>query len=359
MWHMYAHFKMSYSVKLRQFIHFETARLLLAGVGFICSMVACLAVFANDAFYFLHFGLTPSFVLFLVGLVLGGLSGLWGLGLVIALLPLTVGFPTLLTHFFEIKLVVMPNPGLDLVAGYFLAYISKQMITKFDTYKTKSKSLMALIQSTPWPLGLVMLMITASAVLAVSRNLYLSASTSSLRGVLFNLLHFRPIDWVADYLPIGNWVAYAVAVSLIILIISSFKSFNSEQKNAWVFRSLIFGLIISSIAGLTQSYTGWGLPEAQLQFRKDAFGFAAIGMQPDLHAFSAHMLLGVVGIWGYFLFCKSKLEKIFIFLTFLLCSAGLVASKSRASLLIAVISLAMMGLIYCFRHKYCCNKTMV
>jgi hypothetical protein len=113
----------------------------------------------------------------------------------------------------------------------------------------------------------------------------------------------------------------------------------------------MLGLAISAITGLIQAATGWGLPEALLQFRKDAFGYAAIGLQPDLHAFAAHMLLGVVGLWGYFLVCKSKAERLCIAILFLLCSAGLIASKSRASLFIAIIVLVVLGLIYCYRHS--------
>jgi hypothetical protein len=63
------------------------------------------------------------------------------------------------------------------------------------------------------------------------------------------------------------------------------------------------------------------------------------------------MLLGVVGLWGYFLVCKNKTEKLLIAFTFLLCTAGLVASKSRASLLIALIALVILGLIYFYRQS--------
>jgi hypothetical protein len=118
----------------------------------------------------------------------------------------------------------------------------------------------------------------------------------------------------------------------------------------WIFRPLMVGLAISAIMGLIQAVTGFGLPQAQLDFRKDAFGFAALGMQPDLHAYAAHMLLGVIGLWGYFWVCKSKLEKYAITLVFLLCSAGLIASKSRASLMIALLALVILSLIYFYRH---------
>jgi O-antigen ligase len=196
----------------------------------------------------------------------------------------------------------------------------------------------------------VLLVITASAAIAITRNLYLSASTTSLKGLLFNLMHFRPIDWRADYLPLGNWVAYAAAGLLIVMVTNLLNKVPPDQRSAWIFRPLIVGLVISALIGLIQAATGFGLPQAQLDFRKDAFGFAALGMQPDLHAYAAHMLLGVIGLWGYFWLCKSKLERMTITLVFLLCSAGLIASKSRASIMIALLALVALGLIYFYRH---------
>jgi O-antigen ligase len=323
----------------------------LAVFGLVCAFMASLAVLANDAYYFAHHGLTPSVALFLLAFIIGLSSEVWGLALVIALLPLTAGIPNLLNTLLGTNALAMPNPGLDLVAGLLLAHLIKVVMGKVRQDQGLLKGQSSWLASSPWPLGLVMLMITASVVLAISRNIYLSATSTSLRGVVFNLIHFRPMDWRADYLPLGNWVAYSLAVGLIILVIAKLKSIDSEKRNSWIFRSLMLGLAISVITGLIQAATGWGLPEALLQFRKDAFGYAAIGLQPDLHAFAAHMLLGVVGLWGYFLVCKSKAERLCIAILFLLCSAGLIASKSRASLFIAIIALMVLGLIYCYRHS--------
>jgi len=325
----------------------------LAVFGLVCAFMASLAVLANDAYYFAHHGLTPSVALFLLAFIIGLSSEVWGLALVIALLPLTAGIPNLLNTLLGTNALAMPNPGLDLVAGLLLAHLIKVIMGKVRQDQVSLKSQSFLLAS-PWPLGLVILVITTSVVLAISRNIYLSASSTSLWGAVFNLMHFRPMDWRADYLPLGNWVAYALAVGLIILVIAKLKSIDSEKRNSWIFRSLTLGLAISAITGLIQAATGWGLPEALLQFRKDAFGYAAIGLQPDLHAFAAHMLLGVVGLWGYFLVCKSKAERLCIVILFLLCSAGLIASKSRASLFIAIIAiivLMVLSLIYCYRHS--------
>lgn len=345
---------MNLQVKSGQMTFFGYAQGFFAGFGLLCAFIASLAVLGNDAYYFAHHGLTPSVALFLLAFIIGLSSEVWGLALVVALLPLTAGIPNLLNTLLGANALAMPNPGLDLVAGLLLAHLVKVVMSKVRQDQGSLNSLKeqsSLLASSPWPLGLVTLVITASVVLAISRNIYLSASSTSFRGAVFNLMHFRPMDWRADYLPLGNWVAYALAIGLIISVIAKLKSIDSEKRNSWIFRSLMLGLAISAITGLIQAATGWGLPEALLQFRKDAFGYAAIGLQPDLHAFAAHMLLGVVGLWGYFLVCKSKAERLCIVILFLLCSAGLIASKSRASLFIAIIALMVLGLIYLYRHS--------
>jgi len=342
---------MNLPVKSGQMPFFGSVERFLAGFGLFCAFIASLAVLGNDAYYCAHHGLTPSVALFLLAFIIGLISEIWGLAIVVALLPLTAGIPNLLNTLFGAHALAMPNPGLDLVAGLLFAYFIRALFRRVGQQQALSSKTNSLFTTSPWPVGLVMLVITASVVLAIARNLYLSATSTSIRGVLFNLIHFRPIDWRADYLPIGNWVAYAIAVGLIILVISTLRKLNAKSRNQWIFRSLILGLMISATAGLIQAGSGWGLPEAQLQFRKDAFGYAAMGLQPDLHAFAAHMLLGVVGLWGYFLACKNRAEKFLIVLTFLLCTAGLVASKSRASLLIALIALVILALIYFYRHS--------
>ena len=316
-----------------------------------CTFIATLAVFGNDAYYFFQYGFTPSVALFLLAFIVGLLSEVWGIALVIGLLPLTAGTPNTLKVLFDANALAMPSPGLDLVAGIMLAYFIRAVVSKLRQHRLLSSQTSSLFATCPWPVSLVILVITVSVALAIARNLFLSATSTSLRGSLFNLIHFRPMDWRADYLPIGNWVAYAIAAGLIILVICAFRRIDLESRNQWIFRSLMLGLAISAIVGLIQAASGWGLTEAQLQFRKDAFGYAAMGLQPDLHAFAAHMLLGVVGLWGYFLVCKNRTEKLFILVIFLLCTAGLIASKSRASLMIALIALVILGLIYFYCHS--------
>lgn len=327
----------------------EFLGLVLSFLGGLCAVTASLAVFANDAYYFAQYGLTPSVCFFLLAFALAYLPGSWGLAAVLAILPLSAGIPGMSKALLGWDLLAMPNPGLDLVAGLFLGCLVQTSWKQWrkGMYPFNKGALLNM----PWPVGLVLLMITLSVALAILRNLFLSATSSSFKGLIYNLIHFRPMDWYADYLPLGNWVAYGVAGALIILLIFRLQEIKPENRQAWIFRPLMFGLFVSAAIGLTQAFTGLGLSEAQLAFRKDSFGYAAMGMQPDLHAFAAHMLLGVVGLWGYFFACKSKFEKYVIALVFLTCSIALIASKSRASLFIAVVALAIMGLILIYRHS--------
>ena len=340
---------MNLEAKPHQKIYFKTITNFLAFFGLVCAIFGSFAVFGNDILYLLYYGFSSSTALFLLAFTLSVLPKPWGLAGVLSLLPLSAGLSSMLRALFEVEILAMPNPGLDLVAGLFCGYLVKAFFSGLKGFKSFTSPTTFLLSLSPWPVGLVVLVITFSSVLGVARNLYLSATSTSLQGVLFNLIHFRPLDYSVDYLPLGNWIAYANAAALIILVISALKQTEGTKLNAWIFRPLMLGLIVSASLGIIQAATGLGLSGAQLHFRQDGFGYAAIGMQPDLHAFAAHMLLGVLGLWGYFLESKNKLEKLLILFTFLLCTIGLIASKSRASLVIALIFLVIFGFIYLYR----------
>ena len=278
---------------------FEVFGRFLSFFGGLCGLLASLAVLANNASYFAHYGLTLSVCLFLLGFALSYLPKSWGLATVLAFLPLIAGLPSMASVLMGREiLAAMPNPGLDLVAGAFLGWLAQ------NVYKQLSKSQSPLIKpalfvNTPWPVGLILLIISLSVVLAVLRNFYLSATSTSLQGLIYNFVHFRPLDYYADYLPLGNWVAYGVAAAMFTLVLSKLRDIESANQNAWVFRPLMFGLITSAVVGLIQASTGLGLPEIQLSFRKDAFGYAAMGMQPDLHAFAAHIVIPLSASKGF------------------------------------------------------------
>jgi len=313
--------------------------------GLLAALLASLAVLAND---WVHWGVAfpvTSTYLFLCGLLVALLPKPWGLMGVIAFLPLSAGLHTQLSALTGIEFLPVLNVGLDLVAGLFLGTVV-HIIFSGDFKKH-------FITVIPWPVGLVSLLITASVLLSIFRNLHLSASAVSSEGFIFNLIHFRPIDWRADFLPLRDWIAYSIASAMVALVVWNLQSLPEKVRNAVIFRPLLVGLAFASIMGLIQSFTGFGLVESTLDFRKDAFGYAAIGLQPDLHAFAAHMLLGAVGLWGYYWLCQrnsQSSEGKVVLAIIVLSLIGLIASKSRASLFFGLSALCIGWIIFSYQQ---------
>jgi O-antigen ligase len=320
---------------------------LLAGV------VACLSVFLNDVYFWLQSSHYINPYLLLFAILLGLPRHIWGLMGLIFLLPLSAGLGTQLNAYIGTEFLVLPNSGLDLAAGFFLGTLISLVprVSRLFQEKTDRLSLEDLMgQLAPWPIALVIAMITISTAIAIARNVHQSAAATSIKGLLYNLIHFRPIGWHDDYMPISDWIAYALAVGIVITVIGHLK--GQAHKNQIIFRSIMAGLIVATLMGVAQAITGLGLPENLLSFRKDQLGYAVIGFQPDLHAFAGHMLLGVVGLWGYFFSGISRLERKFILLVVALCWVGLILSKSRALLLIALMTMFIWLVWYLWKKKH-------
>jgi len=315
-------------------------QLILAIFGLMAGLVASVSVLLNDIYFW---GQSPHYItpyLFLVAFLLALPRKPWGLMGCIFLLPLSAGLGAQLNAYLGTHFLGLPNSGLDLVAGFFLGSLVRFLpdIATWLKSNERYRQLAANIgQLLPWPVALVILTITLSTAIAISRNVYQSAAATSFNGLLFNLVHFRPIGWHDDYMPIADWIAYALAVAMIAVVIGYLK--ERPNKNQIIFRPLIAGLIVDAVMGIVQAFTGLGLPESLLVFRKDLLGYAAIGFQPDLHAYAGHMLLGAVGLWGYFSITHSKLERQFILCAVTLSWVGLVLSKSRALFLLAFIAM--------------------
>jgi O-antigen ligase len=306
--------------------------------GFIVAVIACVSILANNSYFFGSGVLTINAIFLVVGLLLAVLpkiSDRRGIAGVLFLLPLSLGIGHELNILLNISILVNPNTGLDLVAGFFFGHIAKSLVKR-------QFSLQCL--TLPWPIGLLLLLISLSSTLAIIRNIRQSATETSIFGFLFNLIHFRPIGWHDDYMPIADWIAYATAGALIISLLSVLR--GTKNPNQLIFLPLVMGIFTSFLMGFIQSVTGFGLPASLYDFRRDSLGFAAIGFQPDIHAFAGHMLLGAVGLWGYIQVCKGKFERFILYAIVAFSWVGLLISKSRSSILIAIGASLIILLVY-------------
>jgi hypothetical protein len=318
----------------------------LAIFTLLASTIASISVLLNDLYFWDQ---SPHYInpyLFLITFLLGLPRKTWGFMGCVFILPLSAGLGNQLNAYLGSSFLALPNAGLDLAAGFFLGSLLGSLpdLVSFFNARGSSRCNANFIKTlAPWPVALMMAMITISTMIAISRNIYQSATQTSFKGLLFNLVHFRPIDWHDDYMPISDWIAYALALSIIAVVIGYLK--NHSNKNQMIFRPLIGGLVLAAFMGILQATTGLGLPESLLSFRKDQLGFAVIGFQPDLHAYAGHMLLGAIGLWGYFYSGLSRWERQIVAFVITLSWMGLVLSKSRA-LLIFAISVIFIWFIY-------------
>ena len=235
------------------------------------------------------------------------------------------------------------SAGLELVVGLLLGLLANSFWRR-----QALKDRLAL----PWTAGLVMVILTLSVIVAITRNLHQTASPFTLQALFYSLSHLGGLGWHDDYRPLVDWITYGLAFLLLALFVPALRA--APDRNDLIFKPLIAGLIIAALVGLRQSLFGAGLNQSQLNYRLDQFGFMAVGFQPDLHAFAGHMLLGTIGLFGYLYFKGSTwLRALVIGLVIPLCGLMLFLSKSRSTVAVAVACLILIAIIVLFRKaKY-------
>lgn len=239
------------------------------------------------------------------------------------------------------RLAQSHNPGMDLVSGYCLAMLLRGFKLK-NCHKT--------IFITPPPVYLTLIYLTASTTLAISRNLHQSQSAFNSISLINNLLSLRTIGWHDDYKPLFDLIVFALAASFVAL--STRLLSTSKNRNHLVFIPLIAGLLISVVVGLFQSQKGIGLQWFHFFFRVDRLGYVALGLQPDIHAFAGYMLIGALGLFGYVYSLQNQTARLTILLLIVPVSwVGLILSKSKSTLALALFFLLVVGIVWACRHS--------
>ncbi len=324
--------------------------------GLVIVALGLFAVIANDFQYFRLGQITLNQGLFFLGFLLSLIPGFWGWAIFIALIPLISNLGPQLHAYLNIEIVALPTAGFDLVGGFLLGSFAIILPRYFLHRATKqnnqlSKSLFQRFSrfcesNMPWQIGFLLSFVSIEVGLSIARNLYQSAAVTSISGLMFNLSHFRPIPWRSDFMPLADLIAYGMAAALMVVCLLRLR--DNPYRSEYLIRPLLISLLLSvSLAGV-QSQTGLGLPTEMQFFRTDVLGSAAIGFHPDIHSYAGFVLLGCVGLWGYFLSRKSIIESRILLAIIALSWLGLLLSKSRSSLLIALLVI----LLYFFIQAY-------
>jgi O-antigen ligase len=281
---------------------------------------------------------------FFMGLALGWNARSLGLTVVIFLLPLTPTFSKQLAAIVPLFEVKRTLSGYDLVAGFVAGHVLRYLI-----YLKSERSSFAL----PPPISFACLVLTVSVFLAIARNLWQAASVFSFAGLKYNAMNMLSIGWRDDFYPLVDFFTYGLAAAFVACALQVLS--EKERSAETILKPLLWGVIVSALWSVLQSKTGLGLPYSSASGNRyyQGFGFAGTGFQPDIHAFSGHMLIGAVGAFGCFFLRDAKISRWLITAAILMGWVGLAVSKSRGSALLACTFYALIGAWWLWQR----NKT--
>lgn len=284
----------------------------------------------------------PTLAYFYVALIVASTSRSLAVFLIIFFLPI---LPTL--HL-QLEPILKPAvkyfvayPGLDGITGFCCGLFLRKVYRKEKINLTSS--------NIPWPLGLLIFVLTISTILAISRNLWMAGIQFSVSDLFANILKFKLMGNANNYMPIANLIVYSFAILFVVVLIDILK--QQDNKDDIVFTPVIYSIILSASWGIYQSQTAYGLSELTRNYRLENFGFGAEGFQPDIHAFAGLMLIGAVGLFYYATKLKKQINQSFIYFVIPLSWIALILSKSRASLVFAVIVVFILMIFY-FKNNY-------
>lgn len=307
------------SKKLNNFVS------LISTAGFLS--VVALVLLSYVAFSLQNYR-GPSTIYFCLLLLVTLYSRKWALCLVIFLLPIA---PALHQQLSFINRPAVPffigHPGLDICLGFITGVLLLNL--------ARSKKLLLKEEYIPWPVGLTLIIIIVSAVVAIQRNLGHQQFSGDFFALIDKILLFKIIVRGDPYLPAVDILTYSVCAGLIGILKNNFK--DRELESAAI-ESLVYSLYLSAAWGVFQSLTKFGLQPITYDHRRNRFFYGAEGFQPDLHAYGGLMLIGSIGLLGYCYYAGASGRKKLLFGAISLCWIALLLSKSRASIVFSFIA---------------------
>jgi len=216
-------------------------------------------------------------------------------------------------------------PGVDCCLGFLAAWVLKGGLRGIDEILDR------------FPGGTVLLFhawMVLSAVIAVGRNIWQSASELSLRGLAYNVWLARGISWHDDYYPLQDPFFYGVAVAML------FSTWALLLHGGERLLKRLMGVVLAGATGnvafaLWQRATGLGWINGQ-------WSINANGLWPDLHSFAAFMATALGLSCGLLLTRGANLA---VWLSVLATAIGLFLSGSRATLFLVFFVLIVWAVV--------------
>ena len=216
-------------------------------------------------------------------------------------------------------------PGVDCCLGFLAAWVIKGGLRSADEVLDR------------FPSGSLLLFhawVALSAVIAVGRNIWQSASELSLRGLTYNVWLTRGISWHDDYYPLQDPFFFSVAVAMLFSV-RTMLDLGGDRLLRRLVGVVLAGATTNVLFALWQKSTGKGWINGELATSVNAFW-------PDLHSFGVFMasalFLGCGFLLNHSLVLKVKTSAL---LATLAAAVGLYLSGSRST--VFFVSAAVVG----------------
>jgi len=300
---------------------------------FLASTIFLITCFILQVFFNAYNALPwVNVVLFLGILILTVVHPLYGIGILVFLLPFTAGIFPQTKALFDIAIPMADILSLDCVIGVLLGLFISCVFTK--RFK--------IVLNTDWEQARVLeflliafhLVIIITVAIAISRNLYQSVSPYSVKGFFYNLANIRYLSFHDDYFPLRDLVIFTAAITLSIRLLNLIRT-PSQLKQSLLIPLAIATTIILGYA-LWSKLTGLG-------YNRDGVTLGVNSFLPDIHAFGGYALAAVMG-GLYYLSSTNVLIKGIAGAFSFLGIAGVVVSASR----FAIVMLGIVVISYLF-----------
>lgn len=297
------------------------ARSIYVRALFTLTLTIALASFVRDRGELLS---NISFWLFLIGFATTLVSERAGLLATIAILGLAPSLHQQFNALAGMHLHSWVYPGADAAVGFIAGWTARHGLRRIDP----------LLGSFPvGPLLLLHLWIAISSIGSIVRNLWESASATSLRGFAYNLWLVRGISWHDDYYPLTDLFFYSLAFALVFCAWETLIRCGQRLLLQMAATLLAVAALNATFAGW-QRLTGLGWASGDLDVEVNA-------LWPDLHSFAALMAMALVLSGGIFAtHARSMPARALLALAMALSGAGLLLSGSRATVFIVCAGLA-------------------